>query len=257
MNSEQPAEAGRPDRPLREGLLLWGLALAGLALARYALNPLLGPFLARVPLLAGLFYPKTVAAFLFLYLPVWAMRRRGEFPEDYGATLRGWRRGLGLAALTLAVILPLYIGGYLLFLKLMPTIPSPLSHSLTPYGTRYVMVPHWPPHFGLHVLDQLLVVALPEEFFYRGYLQKRFKLALGEGPRHFGVPMGGAFFLTQVLFALGHLVEPHPWRLAVFFPALLFGWQRERSGTLVAPVITHAACNLTVLTLEAWFFGMG
>jgi len=242
---------------LRESLLLWALALLGLAAARYLLNPLLGPALSGLPLLAGLFYPKTVAAFLFLYLPIWAMRRRGEFPEDYGATLRGWPRGVGLALLVLALVLPLYVAGYVLFLKVVPSLPTTLGHVLTPYGTRYVVVPHWPPHFPLHVLDQLFVVALPEEFFYRGYLQARLKLALGEGPRRLGIPMGRAFFLTQALFALGHLVEPHPWRLAVFFPALLFGWLRERGGTLVAPVVTHAAANLTVLTLEAWFFGMG
>jgi membrane protease YdiL (CAAX protease family) len=243
---------------LREGLWLWGLAFAGLAAARYLLNPLLGPFVAGLPLLAGLFYPKTVAAFLFLYLPIWSMRRRGEFPEDYGATLADWPHALGLAAVALLVVLPLYVAGYVLFLRLLPSLPMPLSHALVPYGsTRIVMVPHWPPRFLLHVLDQLFVVALPEEFFYRGYLQTRFKLALGEGGRRLGVPMGRAFFLTQILFAVGHLVEPHPWRLAVFFPALLFGWLRERSGGLVAPVAAHAASNLTVLTLEAWFFGMG
>jgi membrane protease YdiL (CAAX protease family) len=244
--------------PLREGLWLWALALAGLAVARYLLNPFLGPLVAGVPLLQGLFYPKTVAAFLFLYLPIWSMRRRGEYPEDYGATLEGWPRSLALSLGVMAVILPIYVAGYALFLKLTPQLPSPLSHALVPYGTtRYVLVPHWPPHFVLHVLDQFFVVALPEEFFYRGYLQARFKLALGPGPRRLGVPMGRAFFLTQLLFAAGHLVEPHPWRLAVFFPALLFGWLRERSGGLVAPVVAHAISNLTVLTLEAWFFGMG
>jgi membrane protease YdiL (CAAX protease family) len=254
----EPSPAKPKDSILREGLILWALALAGIVAAEYALNPLLGPMLSGVPVLSGLFYPKTVAALLFLYLPIWAMRRRGEFPEDYGATLRGWPRALGIALAVLAVTVPLYVAGYALFLKLMPSIPSPVSRSLTPYGTTlYVMVPHWPRHFVLHVLDQLFVVALPEEFFYRGYLQARFKIALGDGPRRFGVPMGCAFFLTQVLFALGHLAEPHPWRLAVFFPALVFGWLRERSGTILAPVVTHAAYNLTVITLEAWFFGMG
>ena len=140
--------------------------------ARYLFNPLLGPAVSAVPILSGLFYPKTVAALLFLYLPIWAMRRRGEFPEDYGVTLQGWPRGLGLALVVLAVTLPLYVAGYALFLRLMPSIPSPLTHSITPYGPLYVMVPHWPRQFALHVLDQLLVVALPEEFFYRGYYRR-------------------------------------------------------------------------------------
>ena len=48
---------------------------------------------------------------------------------------------------------------------------------------------------------------------------------------------------------------PCPWRLGVFFPALIFGWLRERTGTIVPGTIFHALSNLTVLVLEASFFG--
>jgi membrane protease YdiL (CAAX protease family) len=30
----------------------------------------------------------------------------------------------------------------------------------------------------------------------------------------------------------------------VFFPALLFGWLRARTGGIGAPVVFHALCNL-------------
>ena len=36
----------------------------------------------------------------------------------------------------------------------------------------------------------------------------------------------------------------HPSRLAVFFPALVFGWLRRRTGGVGAPVVFHAACNV-------------
>jgi membrane protease YdiL (CAAX protease family) len=32
--------------------------------------------------------------------------------------------------------------------------------------------------------------------------------------------------------------------LLVFFPALLFGWLRERTGTIVGSTLFHAACNI-------------
>ncbi len=131
-----------------------------------------------------------------------------------------------------------------------------MAHNLSPYGPRSALGLRWPERFPLHVLDQLLVVALPEEFFYRGYLQQRLESQLGQGRPILGIRAGRAFLLTQLLFALGHLVEPYPWRLAVFFPALLFGWLRKRSGTLLSGVLYHATCNLLVLVLEASILGL-
>jgi membrane protease YdiL (CAAX protease family) len=47
------------------------------------------------------------------------------------------------------------------------------------------------------------------------------------------------------LFAAIHfLVEPHPARLAVFFPALLFGWTRAWRGGIGAALVLHAMSNL-------------
>jgi membrane protease YdiL (CAAX protease family) len=99
----------------------------------------------------------------------------------------------------------------------------------------------------LMLLLQLLVVALPEEFFYRGYLQTTFARAWPArwrlGPFH----LGPAIIVTSLLFAIGHFViDLRPARLAVFFPSLAFGWLRDRSGTIVSAVVYHAACNLMV-----------
>ncbi|MFI5301533.1 MAG: type II CAAX prenyl endopeptidase Rce1 family protein, partial [Polyangiales bacterium] len=42
-----------------------------------------------------------------------------------------------------------------------------------------------------------------------------------------------------------HLATVHdPARLAVFFPSLLFGWMRARTGGIGAGIAFHAACNL-------------
>jgi membrane protease YdiL (CAAX protease family) len=57
-----------------------------------------------------------------------------------------------------------------------------------------------------------------------------------------------------VLFAVGHLAEFRPWRLAVFFPSILFGFMRERTGTIASSTCFHALCNLAIFTLEASAF---
>ena len=35
-----------------------------------------------------------------------------------------------------------------------------------------------------------------------------------------------------------------PTRLAVFFPALVFGWMRSRSGSIAPGAVFHALCNV-------------
>jgi membrane protease YdiL (CAAX protease family) len=103
---------------------------------------------------------------------------------------------------------------------------------------------------------QLLVVALPEELFYRGWLQTSWRRAApGRAVRVLGADLGPGFLATQALFALGHLATFQPWRLGTFFPGLLLGWLRERTGGLAAPVVLHALSNLFLKVLEASFYG--
>lgn len=113
----------------------------------------------------------------------------------------------------------------------------------------------------LWALTHLILVALPEEYFYRGYLQTRFHDLFGTssgGPRKF-LGFTYANWLTSALFALGHLVIPVGGsfalaRGAVFFPSLIFGWMRERTDSIVAPVIFHASANMMVLVVAVHYF---
>jgi membrane protease YdiL (CAAX protease family) len=92
---------------------------------------------------------------------------------------------------------------------------------------------------------QLLMIALPEEAFYRGYLQSRLDDAFGTRWNIFGAKIGPSLFVTSAVFALGHLATVHdPARLAVFFPSLLFGWLRARTRGVGASVLFHASCNI-------------
>ncbi len=116
------------------------------------------------------------------------------------------------------------------------------------------MAPPWPTlHAGAAVNDvvgQLSLIALPEEVFYRGYLQTRLDDAWPLRVRLFGASVGPSVVVTSAIFALGHLLTIHdPGRLAVFFPSLVFGWLRARTGGVGASIAFHALCNLFSATL--------
>ncbi len=108
--------------------------------------------------------------------------------------------------------------------------------------------------FGLHVqawetinevFGQLVIIALPEEAFYRGYLQSRLDDAFPSRVRILGAEVGPALLISSVIFALGHFATiREPARLAVFFPSLVFGWLRARTKGIGASVAFHASCNI-------------
>ena len=95
------------------------------------------------------------------------------------------------------------------------------------------------------IVVQLLVVALPEEFFYRGYVMGRLDDIFRGRISVLGVTVGWSLLIQAVLFAVGHFIIDLNWqRLAVFFPALAFGWLRQRTGGLLAPVLFHGMSNI-------------
>ncbi|MGB8929780.1 MAG: MXAN_2755 family glutamic-type intramembrane protease [Anaeromyxobacteraceae bacterium] len=242
--------------PPRRLVLTWALAIGALAIAK--------GISAGVPLLAANL--AGVAALLFVLLPDRALRARDEYWDAYGLqwwgvrdarTWRAWGRGalwaLGLAA----AVFPIFALGYQGFVEALPALPAPLARTLAPYVGAPRFALRAPPGLALAMVAQLLVVALPEELFYRGFLQTAWSRSPGRTVRVLGAELGPGFLRTQALFALGHLVVLAPWRLGTFFPALLFGWLRARTGGLAAPVLFHALSNLLLLTLEASFYGRG
>jgi len=95
------------------------------------------------------------------------------------------------------------------------------------------------------LVGQVVIIALPEEAFYRGYLQSRLDDVWPPRFRFAGAPLGPGLIVASVIFALGHLATIHaPARLAVFFPALVFGWLRARTGGVGASIAYHAFCNV-------------
>ena len=241
----------------RDIVRTWALALGGLALAK--LLSLVDPTGLLGGNLAG------VAAFLFIALPDARLRARGEEWADYGVPLHGlrdgrtWRafgRGALVALGVAAVVFPLFAAVFVGWAELLPRLPAGFARAVAPYAGRPHFVFRLPAGFAVLAVVQLLVVALPEEMFYRGWMQTAWaRTAPERGVRVLGARLGRGFLATQLLFAAGHLVVLQPWRLGTFFPGLLFGWLRERTGNVAAPVVLHALSNLFIATLEASFYG--
>jgi membrane protease YdiL (CAAX protease family) len=93
-------------------------------------------------------------------------------------------------------------------------------------------------------------VSIPEEFFFRGFMQGRFNIFFGKRFRFLGVSLGHGFFLQSIFFMLIHLVwSLHIVRFLVFFPGLLFGFLRERYSSIVPPIIFHTFSNVFMLLI--------
>lgn len=91
---------------------------------------------------------------------------------------------------------------------------------------------------------QLLVVAIPEEFFFRGYLQTTLSKVFTPKWRILGVSLGWGWIVTALVFAFAHsVIRLQWWHFSIFFPALLFGYLRERTGSITAPVFFHTFSN--------------
>jgi membrane protease YdiL (CAAX protease family) len=255
-----PPDPSQPESSkaiVREALWVWALAFLGLVAGK-----LVG---FAVPFVAANI--SAVAAFLFLYLPQRVARSRGEEIDDYAfppwpwtstEAARTFRRDVLWGVAVSAILVPVVVVGFFGFVWLLQHLPPGIRELLAPYQDASAPRPRFRlrSDFWMQLPFQFLVVALPEEFFYRGYLQTRLTHAWGEGRlRVLGVGVGKAFLVTQALFAVGHLAQLHVWRLGVFFPALLFGWLRERTGSIVPGVIVHAVSNLLLMTLEVSAFG--
>ena len=221
--------AVRSDRPLREALVAF-LVVTSVVSLLYRLRGI--AWIER--------HLAVVAAVLFLYVPAVVLWRRGRELEQYGLHATPIGRGLLAALLSMAVVFPPFAGGYFWYVT---RLCGRLAHAVTWHcPTVLPAALRLPPEPAMAVLSQLLVVALPEEFFFRGYLQGRLREAL---------PLRATLLLTAALFALGHFfVTFDPGALAVFFPGLVFGLLRHYTGSVLAGTLFHAACNLFMETLR-------
>jgi membrane protease YdiL (CAAX protease family) len=164
-----------------------------------------------------------------IILPLWPSLRGEEAPTAAGLTIPSLRNvapGLVLAA----TLLPLFhLGskaGY------WPTRSS--SFHLTSGKVLTFSL--------LHFLE----VILPEELFFRGYLQRYWD---NQGGVHFlGIRWHRGLWLQALAFGLVHVVARGGamGTMDRALPGVAFGFLRESTGALWSPAVFHLACNLYV-----------
>lgn len=207
----------------------------------------------------------TLAAAAQLYLPIWRTERLGRDYDFIGLHLRAWRKDLKLVGLlALVTFVPFAIGHHFYLTRAHGWMTELGWHELAAWVPMRRFDPDLPRSLGAWLLfawstlqilaTQTLGVALPEETFYRGYLQPVFESRWQPQRRWFGVPVGQAVLVASALFALGHYVgEWNPLRLGPFFPALLFAWMRAASGSVLGPILFHALANMLGALLFALY----
>ena len=203
-----------------------------------------------------------LVAVVFLYLPVYFGWRRKEELADYGFTRAPLGKGLLVGFGIPLLIFPLFA---VLFVWFYDLVCSPGQEA----WLRQLAMPGSCPRFrgwdglkapaiDLDLLElafvQVVVIALPEELFFRGFIHQLLERAIPPRRRLWGGGIGWALVLSSALFAAGHLAAGlDPRRLAVFFPGLLFGWMRSATGSILAGTIAHALSNLYIHILERMF----
>lgn len=203
-------------RRLAAPLAAWAAVTAGAALARRW---------------AGHWAPAAAAALLLL-APVLAERRprRLLVPSARRAAL-----GALDGALAALLLVPAFWGAAALLGR--------LDFSAVSWGALAARAPR-----------ELALIALPEEFFFRGYLQRRLEAVCGARARVAGARCGPGLAAAAGLFALSHLAATGwPAALLVLFPGLAFGWLRARRRSVAGPAVLHAACNLSLAACPGLF----
>ncbi len=176
-----------------------------------------------------------IAGILFLFVPIEYLYRRGCHPSVYGISAKKLGSGALWASILAVAAFPLYLPAFGWWFE------------------RSAFQLDLPPDFFKIVVGNLFLVALPEEAFYRGYMQGRLDGVFRGRMKVLGAEVGWSVVVASVFFAVGHLVEFRPDKLGTFFPGLLFGWLRARTGTIAGAVIFHAMCNIWAQILGASF----
>lgn len=193
----------------------------------------------------------TIIPLIFL-AATWFMvlRHDDEWIERHGLLLGG----VMARSRPLRIVDGLVAVGCGLALSALVTVPFILGYISWWYPARPFDAHVIGPLLRHDAVGQLVMVALPEEAFFRGYLQTALDRVWRGRISIFGAPIGLSLLATSAVFAVGHLLTiPHPARLLVFFPALVFGWLRARTGGIGAAILFHAYCNLLSSTLAHGF----
>lgn len=161
---------------------------------------------------------------------------------------RVWHGSLILAALKIAV---LFAVGWLL--KSKPTTNENgilLGISFLPVIFVELAIGSRLGNAASAIVYYLFFVGFGEELMFRGYIQSRLNAAFGKPFKFIGVNYGWGILIASAFFGLMHVLNIGSlvggrleltwwWGFWTFFGGLVFGYVREKSGSIIAPAILH------------------
>jgi membrane protease YdiL (CAAX protease family) len=168
---------------------------------------------------------------------VWALGallangRQESVTTIFGLTKPQLAIGLKYYLFSTLVIFPLFGGVFLLYYRL----GMPILRQSIPAG---MPLADW-------VMYQFIGVGIFEELFFRGYIQTHLEdRATDKTATQFWI-FWRPIVASAFLFGVAHvIVTQNPMTFAVFFPGLLFGWLRAKTGSLIAPICSHGTANV-------------
>jgi membrane protease YdiL (CAAX protease family) len=105
------------------------------------------------------------------------------------------------------------------------------------------------------IVFQFFFAGFGEEILFRGYMQTRLNEDFGKPWRLKGVSFGPGLLISAALFGVLHLLNPlnpfmgqhglNVWlAISSSFTGLLFGFVREKTGTVLSPSIAHGLVDI-------------
>jgi membrane protease YdiL (CAAX protease family) len=215
-----------------------------------------------------------IAAFQ-LYVPLWLVQRAGEAPESHAIHAHGVLLG-PVAALRALLVrrrrrrrihrrrgpllrLLAHYGrgasfrgraffedlGRAVVVALVTFIPFAVAHHFWQGWLGHSFRGfHEPDDLRIMLLKQTFLIALPEELFYRGFVETRLERLWPTRRFVLGLPLGRTVVVASALFALGHFLgEYNPARLGPFFPAFVFSMLVRKSRSISGAVVYHGLSN--------------
>jgi len=198
----------------------------------------------------------------------------------YAITFRNMRYHLNIASSCLAVVMPLsallilsvlgicqvFLIAYLLKKKqTFSNLPSSniilfLFLLVAAFSLAIFTTPYTKRISGF--VFYLFFVGFGEEILYRGYIQSRLNEAFDRSYHFFGVNWGWGIIIASLIFGFSHMgiltlslgeyVLRLPWVFWTFFSGLVFGFIREKTGSIVAPAVVHGMPQAFAILFFGW-----
>lgn len=172
--------------------------------------------------------PGTLAAAYQLYVPLLRAGRAGVTDRSLGLRRDRWRADLLWLTVAAAIITPGFVVGFKL---------------VKPWADAF----EWklPADFLTGFVVETMVLAFAEELFFRGYLQQLWTRWDPAGWKRLGLAWRPIVCVSAV-FAVVHYIGEWsaPARLLVFFPSLVFGALRAKTGSVWSATLFHAYSNV-------------